>query len=328
MQFRTPVELPDGSWQISHSDPLLLMGSCFSEHIGQLLVENKFTCDVNPFGVLYNPASMARALGELCDGKVYAASDLVCRRGEWHSMMHHGSFSAADPAECLARINRRLSEGAARLREAKWLILTWGTARVYEWEGDGRVAGNCHKFPAREFCRRLLTSEEIIASHRSLIQRLLTLNPALQILLTVSPIRHAKDGMHGNQVSKATLLLAADALCDCFPNVCHYFPSYEIVMDELRDYRFYADDMLHPSPIAVAYVWECFSQIFTPGTRTCIQQWESIRKALAHRPFHPETEEYRTFLRQILLKIEAMKEKFPYLDVENEQRICLTRLKK
>ena len=190
------------------------------------------------------------------------------------------------------------------------------------------MVGNCHKLPEKSFTRRLLDPEEITACYENLLEILHTQNPSLQVLFTVSPIRHARDGMHGNQLSKAVLLLAADRLCRRLP-YCHYFPAYEILMDELRDYRFYADDMLHPSSLAVDYVWECFSEVsFSPSTRQIMKMWEDIRRGLAHRPFHAEGEAYQRFLRQILLKIEQLKEKFPYLDTLNEEQICQRLLKK
>lgn len=182
--------------------------------------------------------------------------------------------------------------------------------------------------PDRLFSRRLLEVDEITRLYTPLLDRIRQVNPGVRFLFTVSPIRHAKDGMHGNQLSKATLLLAADYLCSRYSD-CHYFPSYEIMMDELRDYRFYADDMLHPSPLAVKYIWECFcSSYFTKETETVMKAWEDIRKGIAHRPFDAESEAYHRFLSQILLKIEQLKEKFPYLDVQNEIEICQARLKK
>lgn len=328
MEFRTKVDLPVGQWEISHASRLMLWGSCFTEHIGNRLSDYKFRCDVNPYGILYNPLSIARALTELETGKVYVQDDLILHNDEWHSLMHHGSFSSVMPETCLRQINERNEKARKHLAETDWLLFTWGTARVYEWNEDGQVVGNCHKLPEKSFTRRLLDPEEITVCYENLLEKLHTQNPSLQVLFTVSPIRHARDGMHGNQLSKAVLLLAADRLCRRLP-YCHYFPAYEILMDELRDYRFYADDMLHPSSLAVDYVWECFSEVsFSPSTRQIMKMWEDIRRGLAHRPFHAEGEAYQRFLRQILLKIEQLKEKFPYLDTLNEEQICQRLLKK
>lgn len=328
MEFRTKVDLPAGIYEIRHSDRLMLWGSCFAENIGKLLSDNKFTCDINPFGILYNPLSVAEALEEIAAQHRYEEADLRVDNGQWYSLMHHGSFSSPDKETCLAQINTRIQQGATFLRQADWLLMTWGTARVYRWKEDGRIVGNCHKLPEKLFERYLLDAEDIVTRYKDLLPRLKALNPQLKVIFTVSPIRHAKDGMHGNQLNKAVLLIAIEQLCRLFP-FCHYFPSYEIMMDELRDYRFYADDMLHPSPLAVKYIWECVCQTyFRAPTLQVMKEWETIQKGLAHRPFNEDSEVYHTFLSQILLKIERLKEKLPYLDVQNEITLCQTRLKK
>ena len=328
MEFRTKVELPVGQGEIRHSDSISLWGSCFAENIGKLLSDNKFDCDVNPFGVLYNPLSIAKSMSILLDGKPYHEKDLRFDKGIWYSLMHHSSFSSTNQSECLEKINLRIVKGREMLGKARWIIFTWGTARVYEWKETGEIVGNCHKLPDRLFTRRLLGVEEVVSVFGSLLKKIHLIYPDAQFLYSVSPIRHAKDGMHGNQLNKAVLLLAIEKLCREIPS-CHYFPSYEIMLDELRDYRFYADDMLHPTPLAVNYIWECFcSSFFTADTLRIMKDWQEIRKALEHRPFDAKSEAYYTFLSQIMLKIERLKEKFPYLDVQNEIALCQTRLKK
>ena len=328
MEFRTKVKLPEKECRIFHDGGLMLWGSCFAENIGRYLCEGKFLCDVNPFGVLYNPLSILKAMRLLLQGKTYAESDLRFGNGQWYSLMHHSSFSSSDPAECLSLINGRMGRGSANLKNARWLIFTWGSAWVYEWKETGEVVGNCHKLPDKYFHRRLLEVDEITENYRNLFAELHRVNPDVQLLFTVSPVRHAKDGFHGNQVSKATLLLAIDKLCAEFP-FCHYFPSYELMMDELRDYRFYADDMLHPSPLAVEYIWKCFCRCyFDEGTMHFLKEWNAIRKGLEHRPFDADGEAYQCFIGQILLKIESLKEKFPYLELQNEISLCRIRLKK
>lgn len=328
MEFRTKALLPTFTWDIHHAHRLLLLGSCFAENMGQYLADNKFNCDINPFGILYNPSSVAKALQRMMSGKLFAEEDLHFHNEQWVSLAHHGSFSAADADTCLAQINRRLSLASENIRRQDRLIITWGTARIYEWKLTGEVVGNCHKFPSDCFKRRLLSVDEIVATYQSLLTELKALHPQLEVLLTVSPIRHLKDGMHENQISKSILLLAADQLCHNL-TFCHYFPAYEILMDELRDYRFYADDMVHPSAAAVSYIWECFSEVFfTDSTRQLMQQYSAIRKALAHRPFHPNSVKHKEFLSQILLKIRSLKEKFPYLGLKIEETICREQLEK
>lgn len=327
MNFRTQVELPERQAEIHHSDRIMLFGSCFAENIGNLLMENKFRCDVNPFGVLYNPVSIVKALRQLLEGKVYDETDLFFSRGEWHSWMHHSNFSASTSGECLQRVNERLLKATDSLRAIDWLVVTWGTSYVYQLQDSDEVVGNCHKQPDKMFIRSKLDVGTIVYEWLRVIADIKIVNPKVKVLFTVSPIRHVKDSMHGNQVSKSTLLLAIDELCRSSAD-CYYFPSYEIMMDELRDYRFYADDMIHPSRIAIEYIWLCFSKCyFNLETRTIMQEWEEIKKGLAHRPYAPESEAYRSFLSQIVLKIMQMKEKFPYLEVQKEIELCESRLK-
>lgn len=326
MNFRTQVELPKRSTEIRHSDRIMLFGSCFAENIGNLLVRNKFGCDVNPFGVLYNPLSIAQALQQVLEGKVYQEADLFCAGGQWHSFMHHSAFSHQDPEECLSQINARLTRASATLPDGEWLMITWGTAWVYTLKENNEVVGNCHKQPDALFWRRLLSVEEIVSVYTTLLSAIRKVNPNVKVLLTVSPIRHVKDGMHGNQISKSTLLLAIHALQQAVHD-CYYFPSYELMMDELRDYRFYADDMLHPSTLAVNYLWQCFSECyFSQKTFDILKEWEAIQKALEHKPFDETSQRYRTFLTQIVLKINQLKEKFPYFDLQKELELCQTRL--
>ena len=327
MNFRTQVELPEKGTEIRHSEQILLFGSCFAENIGNLLEENKFRCDVNPFGVLYNPLSITCALNQILEKKEYRKEDLFFSGGLWHSWMHHSDFSATSSDECLARINARLKRASEELLHADWLVMTLGTAYVYLHQEMQKVVGNCHKQPDKTFRRLRPNATVFVEECLGVLKKCREVNPNLKVLFTVSPIRHVKDGMHENQLSKATLLLAIDEICRTYPD-CFYFPSYEIVMDELRDYRFYADDMVHLSSKAVEYVWECFSRCyFSTETEDVMKEWKVVKKALEHKPFRPESEAYRTFLSQIVLKIMQMKEKFPYLEVQKEKELCESRLK-
>jgi hypothetical protein len=327
MNFRTQVELPEKETEIRHSEQILLFGSCFAENIGNLLKENKFRCDVNPFGVLYNPLSIVCALNQILERKEYREEDLFFSGGLWHSWMHHSDFSASSSEECLERINSRLRKASEELVTADWLVMTWGTSYVYMHEDMQMVVGNCHKQPDKTFRRSRQNASVFVEECLGVLKKCRKVNPNLKVLFTVSPIRHAKDGMHGNQLSKATLLLAIDEICRSCPN-CFYFPSYEIVMDELRDYRFYADDMIHLSSKAVEYIWECFCQCyFSKETQMVMNEWTEIKKAIDHKPFRPDSDAYRTFLSQIVLKMMQMKEKFPYLEVQKEMELCESRLK-
>lgn len=321
--------MPEGLPRFSGRERLLLMGSCFATNIGTRLVEAKFACDVNPYGVLYNPMSISAALREALEGKVYRADDLQAHGGLWHSPMHHGDFSAPTAEEALERINTRLEVLREELKGLDVLVATWGTAWVYEDAQTGRIVGNCHKRPERCFRRRRLTVEEVADDWCDLVGRLRAANPRLRVLLTVSPIRHLRDGLHANQLSKATLLLAADRLVEAMPDVVGYFPAYELLNDELRDYRFYAADMVHPSDVAVDYVWQRFCEAcLTDEARRVMDECDAIRKDLAHKPFRPDSDGYKKFLEQILLKIDRLNEKYPYLDFEKERMTCRIRLNK
>ena len=328
MNFRTQVELPEKEVKIAHSERMMLLGSCFAENMGKLLLENKFRCEVNPLGILYNPLSIAKSLQQVLVKRVYEEKDLFQAGGIWHSWMHHSDFSSCSLDECLEKINGGMMKVADSLSDTDWLVVTWGTAYVYSLCQTQEVVGNCHKQPEKLFVRKRLEVAEIVEVWKNLLDELRCLNPRLKVLLTVSPIRHAKDGMHGNQLSKSTLLLAVDELCATCPG-CHYFPSYEIMMDELRDYRFYADDMLHPSAKAVEYIWECFCRsYFSKETMGVMKEWGEIKKALEHKPFDRASEAYRKFLSQIVLKIAQIKEKIPYLEVQKEMELCESRLKR
>lgn len=323
MDFRTQVELPKKELDIAHSSRILLLGSCFAENIGNRLLENKFDCDVNPFGILYNPMSILAVLKQISGGKEYLGEELFSYQGQWHSFMHHGSFSNASKKACLEGINSRLQCASDRFKSLNYLFITFGTAYVYTLKETGMIVSNCHKLPEKNFERKRQSVGEAVKEYTLYLNSLLKQNSQLKILFTVSPIRHVKDGMHGNQLSKATLLLIIDALKVNFPEHVFYFPSYELMMDELRDYRFYADDMLHPSEVAVDYLWECFSSsYFSKKTLDILSEWGEIKKALNHKPFRPDSEQYIKFLSQIVLRIKRLKEKCPYLDVEKEIKLC------
>lgn len=298
MQFTTPVIIPPAPFAISYSDVVMSMGSCFSDNIGRCMQNAFFPIEVNPWGILFNPASIALALHRVLDGAPYVENDLVFANGLWHSPEHHGSFSCPNAEETLRLVNDTLQTMQTHLKKTNRLLLTFGSAWVYE--RNGRVVANCHKLPSQQFVRRRMGVEEIVQQYTILIQRLLALQPSLKIVFTVSPIRHLKDGLHENQLSKATLLMAVEELCEKFTNVT-YFPAYEIVVDELRDYRFYAEDMAHPSAQVVQYIWEKFCATYMDdSTRTLVEQAEGIRRKLNHRPLYPNSPQAEEFHQQAL----------------------------
>ncbi|MDD2438086.1 MAG: GSCFA domain-containing protein [Massilibacteroides sp.] len=307
MEFRTLVKFEKALFSFSYSTSILLTGSCFAENIGEKLESAFFSVDANPFGTVYNPASVAFGLRLLLGKKHFEATDLFYHAGAFHSFHHHSRFSASTSEACLQKINDRMLASAETLRKADRLIVTWGTSWVYVWNNNGQIVTNCHKLPEAEFTRKRLSVAEIVTDWNMLLTDLLRDNPSLKILFTVSPIRHWKDGAHGNQLSKATLLLAVDELRRNYPDTVDYFPAYELMMDELRDYRFYADDMLHPSSLAVDYIWKRFSEHYLISeAKTLMAELQELEKAVRHRPFQPEGEAYRAFLKRTLEKAERL----------------------
>ena len=268
MKLQTIVDIKPSKWKIGYEDKILMLGSCFSDEIGEQMKQRYLSVTCNPFGTLYNPLSIAQAL------TMKEIPELVEHEGLYHAMSHHGSFSRADRNEAEQAVRASIDTMQQALEESTVVIVTFGTAWVYEMNGE--IVGNCHKLPADRFTRRRLSVEEIVAAWRPILDRY----PAKHWLFTVSPIRHIKDGLHENQLSKATLLQAVEQLGD-------YFPSYEIMLDELRDYRFYADDLVHPSSLAVTYIWERFVDSFcTPQTRNELILQHKRWKHEHHIPLH------------------------------------------
>ena len=312
MDFKTCVPIADPGFTIDHSSRMMLFGSCFSENIGLRLNRFKFQSDINPFGILYNPLSIAASIRRLLSGNSFSAADLVKNSGLYHSFMHHGSFSDRDSDRCLSNISQRFDDALLFLKSTDIYIITFGTAYIYRLKGSETVVANCHKFPDDNFLRLRLSVEEIVEEWHEIVTLLSDLNPDIKLIFTVSPIRHIRDGAHENQVSKSILHLAVDSLGNSFTDKVFYFPAYEIMIDELRDYRFYDRDMIHPSPLALDYIWELFSErFFSDATKALNIEWEKLKKAVEHRPLYPDTQTYRRFLEQTLNKLNDFAQDHP-----------------
>ena len=268
MELMTRIDIPASEWKIAAGEKVLLVGSCFADEIGEKMVRGGFEAMVNPFGTLYNPASIAASLLRSISEKEYTADSVELIQSEsdgmWHSWMHHSSFSSLDVATLVERINGTTHCVADFLREADVLIVTMGTAIIYRLKETGMLVANCHKQLDSLFVRERLNAYDIVDQWKMLLQLLESVNPKLKVIFTVSPIRHKRDGYHVNQVSKGILLQGVDEIVNgkSSNSQCFYFPSYEIMMDELRDYRFYADDMIHPSEKAVEYIWQRFQDTY------------------------------------------------------------------
>jgi hypothetical protein len=311
--YRTIIEPKASEYKIGYETPILFMGSCFTENIGDKMGDLKFPVLINPFGVLYNPASVRSGLEILLDKRDFNEKDLHFHNERWFSFYHDTEFSNVDKDTCLNKINSSVNDARKHLRDAKYLVITFGTAWTYNYLKTGNVVSNCHKIPAKEFERVRLGVEDIFVQWAKLINRIEDLNPDLKIIFTVSPVRHWKDGAVQNQLSKSTLILAINQLKRIFDNV-EYFPAYEIMMDDLRDYRFYADDMLHPSKVGVDYIWDHFQKTyFETKTRSIIEEVNKVVLAENHRPFNSESESYRRFIENTENSKKELQSKYPFL---------------
>jgi hypothetical protein len=296
-----------------------MIGSCFATNIGEKLEALKFDILLNPFGILFNPLSIAASLKRIVENKPFAEQELIFHHEMWHSLAHHGKFSHTDKTQCLENINSSLAEAHKRILKSKFLIMTFGTAWVYFYKKTGSVVANCHQLPSSEFDRQLISIEEVYTNVFDSLSLIKKVNPDIQFIFTVSPVRHLADGAHANQLSKATLLLAISQLCKTFG--AQYFPAYEIILDELRDYRFFADDMAHPSPLAVDYVFERFAETyFNKETHQLNLRIDEINKAINHRPVNENSIAHGKFKEVMLKKIADVEKAHPHLDFSEKKR--------
>ena len=329
INYCTQIDIPKPAFEMSYQDRLMFIGSCFAEQIGTRLKEHGWNTRVNPFGVLYNPSSIAAGCERLLQPAPFVASDLFEYDGMFHSFGHHSRFSNASAEEALTVMNNALSDASSYLSTISCIVITFGTASVYHLKSDGRTVANRHKLPDYHFDRSMLTVSQIVDEWSVLLEKIHSVNASLRVIFTVSPIRHWKDGAHANQISKSVLLLAEQALTEQFSGWTTYFPAYELMMDELRDYRFYADDMLHPSAMAMDYIWERFLETYMDdATKADVKEAEAICRNLQHRPFNPSSENYKQFLQQTLTRLKHLQEKNPYLCMANEEKEIKNRMTK
>ncbi|MDA3892476.1 MAG: GSCFA domain-containing protein [Salinivirgaceae bacterium] len=324
--FRTTFQIPENQNKISYNTPILSIGSCFSENIGAKLSYYKFPVTINPFGILYNPESIANSIDLLLENKVFQEGDLFEHQGVWNSFNHHSRFSSMDRKECLEKINHSLANASTQLKNIDVLMLTFGTAWVYQEKKSGAIVSNCHKVAAKEFNRFKLSVSDIVERYSHLFSKLRSQNPQLKIIITVSPVRHLKDGAAENLLSKASLIMAVHELVAKFENVS-YFPSYEIMMDDLRDYRFYANDMIHPAPLAINYIWEKFKNAcIKNNSQSLMLTIDKINQALMHKPFQPKSDSHQKFLKSTLSKIEEIERKNATIFFEQEKLDLLNQI--
>ena len=317
-EFRTPVNIKPSSFKIGYQTPLLFVGSCFTESIGKKMQWYKFPVDINPFGVVYNPVSVANTLYFISNRTHFSKVDLHYNNEQWFSFYHHSSFSDTDANRCLENINSRIDSAFDFLKKSKAVFISLGTAWVYEHKKEKIIVSNNHKLPANKFNRHLLSVNEIVNRLSRVIQYIRDINPEQQIIFTVSPVRHWKDGPVNNQLSKSSLIVAVHEIINKYEGT-GYFPSYEIMMDDLRNYRFYDTDMIHLSETAVDYIWQKFKTTYIDASlEKVMRKIEKINKAKEHTPFRTDTKEYLDFLTTTLNKIMDLQKKYPYIDLEEE----------
>ncbi len=316
--FRTEINPAPSSYKINHLSPLLFIGSCFTDNIGIKLKELRFNVSINPTGILYNPVSIKNSLAFLSEEKEYTLSDIGMFNELYYSFDHDTSFSHPVSKICLDQINTGIHKGNEQLRKASLIFLTFGTSWIYIHKTQQRIVANCHKIPEKEFERRLLSVEEIVSEFSGLINNITRVNPDVKFIFSVSPVRHWKDGAVGNQISKAILILAIHRLMELFPACTEYFPAYELLLDDLRDYRFYDEDLLHPGANAISYIWDKFSSLyFNQQTYEINYAISGLISARNHKPFHIETLAWRSFIAKYLKKTKNLREKYPFLNLSD-----------
>lgn len=319
MEFKTTIPMGKSRFRLDHTDSILCLGSCFAESMGHLLEKSGFPCMTNPFGVLYNPLSIVNALEAARQNKSYTSEDLFEYNALYGCFDFHSRFSGRDELAVLQGMNQACSMAHEWYKSATCLIISLGTARVYSLVSSGSPVANCHKLPAAYFSQRRWSVSEILQATQASFQQLFEEKPDLKVFVTISPIRHLKDGAHENTLSKAALHLLVEAWCARFDRM-EYFPAYELLLDDLRDYRFYEQDMLHPAPMAVRYIWESFGKfVFDKPTIELIQHLEQVHKAMEHKPFRPEDEQYLRFVKKNIAALHLLGTRFPELDLEREK---------
>jgi hypothetical protein len=318
MQLTTPVAIPNYKQKIKYKSKMLFIGSCFSDNIGNWLYEHHFSALCNPLGTMYNPCSVALALENIIESKKYVFKDLHERKGQYFNFDFHGSFVNTDKDLAIDQMNKAVESAHKYLNSLDYLFVTFGTAWIFELKTSGKVVANCHKMPETLFNRRKLSVEEIFNIWIKIQEKLFAKFPNLNIVYTVSPIRHLKDGAIENMLSKSALFLAIEQLVSANQNA-HYFPAYEILNDELRDYRFYASDMVHLSETSIEYIRNKFStHFFSIETQNMYKSIAEIIAASKHRPLHPKSIEYQQFCKKMIAKTKALNKTHPEIDFSEE----------
>lgn len=315
MQFRTSFPLqPQQHNRIDYDSKLVLLGSCFAENISEKLAYFKFQQVLNPFGILFHPRAIENLIVNAVNEQVYTENDVFFHNERWHCFEAHSALSNSTKEVLIQRLNTAVEETNKQITNATHIVITLGTAWAYRFIESDTFVANCHKVPQKKFLKEILSVDEIIESLEAIIAMIKSVNNKASILFTVSPVRHLKDGIIENTQSKAHLISAVHQVVEPRKN-CHYFPAYEIVMDELRDYRFYKEDMIHPNQTAINYVWEAFSKVwFSENTEGTMKRIDDIQKGILHKPFNPKSKEHQDFQVNLANKISSLQQEYPYIE--------------
>ena len=318
MQFRTQIPIPKSNFLIDYNSKIVSLGSCFAENIAEKLDYFKFENTCNPFGIIFNPVSIEKIIHKAVNQELFTEKDIFFHNERWHCFDVHSDLSNMNKEELLNDLNQLLQSTKQQLQEATHIIITYGTSWVYRNIATNQIVANCHKVPQKEFSKEILSVETIEKSIQNTMNFIQKINPNVSFIFTVSPVRHLKDGFVENQLSKAHLISAIHQILKISIGVPPsgaegaYFPSYEIMMDELRDYRFYAEDMIHPNTVAIDYIWERFSETtISEESHSIMKEVETIQKGLQHRPFNPNSESHQQFLSKLQDKITRLQKRFP-----------------
>ncbi len=312
MQFRTQIPLSKSNNPIDYNSKVLSFGSCFAENMAEKFDYFKFQNETNPFGIIFNPVSIEKVIERAVHEKEFTEKDVFFHNERWHSFEVHSDLSNSDRQELLETLNKAISETHKQLKEATHIIITYGTSWIYRNLESDEIVANCHKVPQKQFAKELLPVDVIQKSIQNTIDLIQTLNPNVNFIFTISPVRHIKDGFAENQLSKSHLFTGLHSTFDFRLSTMNYFPSYEIMMDELRDYRFYAEDMLHPNQVAIDFIWQKFVENYmTSESISIMQEVSEIQKSLRHRSFNPDSEQHQKFLANLQQKINSLGEKWP-----------------
>jgi hypothetical protein len=318
MQLILELDIPQLPQPIQHTHKILLIGSCFTENISERLITNKFKVLSNPHGILFNPLSVAYSINSYLNNKEYTKNDLFQLNELWNSWDHHTRFSHTDADTALHGINQSQGESSSFIREADWVVITLGSAFQYYLTENNKPVANNHRAPAQWFEKKLLEIEDIKEALSETLNRLYAVNPGIQVLFTISPVRHIRDGVVDNNRSKARLIEVVHNLCATYAQA-HYFPAYELIIDILRDYRYYDIDFVHPNYLATSFVWEQFIKAcIAEPARHSMKLVQDIATARSHRTRFPDTEAHRKFKSSYLQKIKDLKQQFPFLNMEEE----------